>query len=73
MEELEYIKEELERLHKNYIDNMKDIWTNNEAESAEKIAKKEFTKFKGKQKVLELAFSQIESGLEYLKDYKESK
>lgn len=73
MEELEYIKEELERLHKNYIDSMKDIWTNNEAEEAEKIAKKEFTKFKGKQKVLELAFSQIESGLEYLKDYKESK
>lgn len=73
MEELEYIREELERLHKSYIDNMKDIWTNNEAEAAEKIAKKEFTKFKGKQKVLELAFSQIESGLEYLKDYKESK
>lgn len=73
MEELEYIREELERLHKNYIDSMKDIWTNNEAELAEKIAKKEFTKFKGKQKILELAFSQIESGLEYLKDYKESK
>lgn len=73
MEELEYIKEELERLHKDYINNMKDIWTNNEAEAAEKIAKKEFTKFKGKQKILELAFSQIESGLEYLKDYKESK
>lgn len=73
MEELEYIKEELERLHRDYINKMKDIWTNNEAEEAEKLAKKEFTKFKGKQKILELAFSQIESGLEYLKNYKESK
>ena len=73
MEELKYIKEELERLHRDYINKMKDIWTNNEAEEAEKLAKKEFTKFKGKQKILELAFSQIESGLEYLKDYKESK
>lgn len=73
MEELEYIKEELERLHFIYINKMKFIWTNNEAEVAEKIAKKEFTKFKGKQKILELAQSQIESGLEYLKDYKENK
>lgn len=73
MEELEYIKKELEKLHRDYINKMKDIWTNNEAEEAEKLAKKEFTKFKGKQKVLELAFSQIESGLEYLRDYKESK
>lgn len=70
MEELLYIKNELNKIHEEYIEKMKDIWTNNEPLQAEKLAKKEFTKWKGKEKVLELAYSQIKSGLDYLNDYK---
>lgn len=73
MEELNYISEELEKIHEEYINKMKDIWTNNEPKEAEKLAKKEFTKWKGKEKILDLAYSQIKSGLDYLNDYKESK
>lgn len=73
MEELDFIRSELENIHIDYVNKMKEIWAKNEPLQAEKLAKKEFTKFKGKQKILELAYSKIESGLEELKCYKENK
>lgn len=73
MEELLYIENELNKIHEEYVKKMKEIWTDNEPLQAEKLAKKEFTKWKGKEKVLDLAYNQIKSGLEYLKDYKENK
>ena len=70
MEELEFIKSELEKVHMDYIVKAKDIWTNNEPLEAEKMAKREYVKYRNKQKLLELAYSKIESGLEELEYYK---
>lgn len=73
MEELLYIEKELDKIHKEYVNKMKEIWTNNEPLQAEKLAKKEFAKWKGKEKILDLAYNQVKSGLDYLNDYKENK
>lgn len=70
MEELEFINKELERIHLDYVNKAKDIWTNEDALVAEKLVKREYVKYKNKQKLLELAFSKIESGLEELEYYK---
>lgn len=73
MEELEFIKGEMERIHLDYCNNAKDIWANNEGVVAERLAKKEYTKYRNKYKLLELAYSKIESGLDELEYYKQHK
>lgn len=73
MEELNFIKLELEKIHLDYVEKAKEIWTNNEALEAEKIVKKEYMKYKSRQKLLELAYSKIESGLEELEYYRGNK
>lgn len=73
MEELKFIHDEMEKIHLAYVVKAKEIWTNNEGLEAEKIAKKEYQRFRNKYKLLELAQSKIESGLGDLSYYKEHK
>ncbi|MGL5381153.1 hypothetical protein [Clostridium sp.] len=73
MEELKFIQEEMERIHLDYCNKAKEIWTNNDGVIAEGLAKREYTRYRNKYKLLELAYSKIESGIGELNYYKEHK
>lgn len=70
MEELRFVTGELERVHQEYLNRCKEIWTNNEVSLAEKMAKKEYVSFRNKEKMLQLIQSKLESALEDLSYYK---
>lgn len=73
MEELEYIENELERVHNEYLNKCKEIWTDLEAKEAEKRARKEYVKFRNREKLLQLAQNKIKSGIDDLNYYMEGK
>lgn len=73
MEELQYIENELERVHMIYLNKCKELWTDLDVKEAEKQTKKEYVKFRNREKLLQLAKNKIESGIEDLKYYKGEK
>ena len=73
MQELEFVKNERRKLREKYLNEVKNIWVEFEGEEAYRKYKSADSKYKNKDKFLEIIESRLESCLEDIDFYKKGK